>query len=380
MAAVKKTERLVSLDVFRGITIAGMILVNNPGSWSHIYKPLAHAEWHGWTPTDLIFPFFLFIVGVAMTFSFNKLESNGVPKKDVYKKIVRRFFILFGLGLFMAIFPLVRFDPLRLYDFSTMRIMGVLQRIAVAYLFASIIFLEFRKAKYHAYWAFGLIIFYWIIMKTIPVPGYGAGNLTMEGNLATYIDNLIMPNHLWKLHWDPEGLLSTIPAIGTVLFGILTGHLLHSDLSKKDKAIYMFIFGNIGLVTGLIVDVWFPINKGLWTSSYVLFTAGFALHFLAMCFWLIDLKGYKAWSKPFVIYGMNAIAVFVLSGLMAKLMYMIKIPLADGAVSLKGLIYEYLLLPIASPINASLIYALLYIGFWLWMMWLLYKRNIFIKI
>ena len=380
MTAVKKSERLVSLDVFRGITIAGMILVNNPGSWSHIYKPLGHAEWHGWTPTDLIFPFFLFIVGVAMTFSFNKLEEKEVPKSEIYKKIVRRFFILFGLGLLMAIFPLVRFEPLRLYDFSTMRIMGVLQRIAVAYLFASIIFLEFRKIKYHTYWAFGIIIFYWIIMKTIPVPGFGAGNLTMEGNLASYIDNLIMPNHLWKPGWDPEGLLSTIPAIGTVLFGILTGHLLHSDLSKNDKTIYMFFLGNIGLVAGLIVDVWFPINKGLWTSSYVLFTTGFALHFLAMCFWLIDIKGYKAWAKPFVIYGMNAIAVFVLSGLMAKLLYMIKIPVAGSSISIKGFIYEYLLLPIASPVNASLLFALLYVAFWLWMMWILYKREIFIKI
>jgi len=376
---VKKSERLVSLDVFRGMTIAGMILVNNPGSWGHIYPPLEHAEWNGWTPTDLIFPFFLFIVGVAMTFSFGKLFEKGVPKPDIYKKVVKRALILFGLGLAMHIFPLVRFDPLRWFDFSHMRIMGVLQRIGVAYLFASIIVIEFQR-RGQAYWAFGLIIFYWIIMKTIPVPGYGAGNLSIEGNLATYIDNMFMPGHLWKPHWDPEGFLSTIPAISTVLMGVLTGHLLRSDKSKLDRTVYMFVFGNIGLVAGIIMNEWFPINKGLWTSSYVIFTAGFALEILAMCFWVIDVKGYQKWAKPFVIYGMNAIAVFVLSGLMAKMMYMIKFTYHGSKISVQGFIYQHLLLPLASPINASLIYALLYVLFWLWMMWILYKRKIFIKI
>ncbi len=377
---VKPSERLVSLDAFRGITIAGMILVNNPGSWSYIYQPLRHAQWNGWTPTDLIFPFFLFIVGVAMTFSFGKLKSREIPKGEIYKKVLKRTAILFALGLLMHIFPLVRLDPLRLFDFSTMRIMGVLQRIAVCYLFASIIFLESNKPVTRAVWAFGLIIFYWVIMKAVPVPGHGAGNLTMEGNLATYLDNLLLPNHLWQPGWEPEGLLSTIPAISTVLMGILTGHLLRSERSRTNKTVWMFVLGNAGLVSGMIVDVWFPINKGLWSSSYVLFTAGFALHFLALCYWFIDVKGYKRWAQPFVVYGMNAIAVFVASGLLAKLLYMIEIPTATGSISIKGFLYEKILLHLATPVNASFLYAVLYILLWYWIMHVLYKRNIFIKV
>lgn len=377
---VQRKERLVSLDVFRGITIAGMILVNNPGSWANVYPPLLHAEWHGWTPTDLIFPFFLFIVGVAMTYSFGKMFERGTSKTEIYKKVVKRSAILFGIGLFMAVFPVVRFDPLRLYDFSSMRIMGVLQRIALCYLFASIIYLEAQKIKKQLIWVIALLGGYWLLMTVIPVPGHGAGDLSREGNLAAYVDQLVMADHLWKPGWDPEGLLSTIPAIGTVLLGLLTGELLRSEQSRKDKVIQMFLFGNLGLVAGLIIDVWFPINKGLWTSSYVLFTGGFALHFLAICYWFVDMKGYRKWTKPFEVYGLNALAVFVLSTLMAKLMYVIPVFTSDGQTTIKGLIYDNLLLPVASPMNASLLFAVLYVLFWLWIMWIFYKRKIFIKI
>jgi len=377
---VQRKERLVSLDVFRGITIAGMILVNNPGSWSHVYPPLLHAEWHGWTPTDLIFPFFLFIVGVAMTYSFSKMFEKGISKTEIYKKVFKRSAILFGIGLFMAVFPVVRFDPLRLYDFSSMRIMGILQRIALCYLFASIIYLEFQKIRSQFIWLMGLLGGYWLLMSVVPVPGHGAGDLSREGNLAAFIDQLVMTDHLWKPGWDPEGLLSTIPAIGTVLLGLLTGELLRSEQSQKEKVIQMFLYGNLGLAAGLIIDVWFPINKGLWTSSYVLFTGGFALHFLAICYWFVDMKGYRKWTKPFEVYGLNALAVFVLSTLMAKLMYVIPVYTSDGQTTIKGLIYDNLLLPFASPINASLLFAVFYILFWLWIMWIFYKRKIFIKI
>jgi predicted acyltransferase len=377
---VQRTDRLVSLDVFRGITIAGMILVNNPGSWSHVYPPLLHAEWDGWTPTDLIFPFFLFIVGVAMTYSFGKMFEKGVPKSEIYRRVFKRSALLFAIGLFMAVFPVVRFDPLRLYDFSSMRIMGVLQRIALCYLFASIIYLEFRKVRALVFWLIGLLAGYWLLMATVPVPGHGAVDMSQEGNLAAYVDQLILGNHLWKPGWDPEGLLSTIPAIGTTLLGLLTGKLLKLPKKDKDKVIWMFLLGNLGLVSGLIVDVWFPINKGLWSSSYVLFTGGFALHFLAICYWFVDMKGYRRWAKPFEVYGLNALAVFVLSTLMAKLMYVIPIYTADGQTTIKGLIYDNLFLPIADPINASLLYSVSYILFWLWIMWIFYKRKIFIKI
>ncbi len=377
---VKRRERLVSLDVFRGITIAGMILVNNPGSWSYVYTPLLHAEWHGWTPTDLIFPFFLFIVGVAMTYSFGKMYEKGISKSEIYKKVLKRAILLFAIGLFIDIFPGVRFDPLRLYDLSTMRIMGVLQRIGLCYLFASIIYLEFRRIPALAYWVIGLLAGYWLLMMSIPVPGYGAGDLSREGNLASYIDQALLAGHLWQPGWDPEGLLSTIPAIGTVLLGLLTGKLLRSQKSDKEKVIQMFLYGNIGLATGLVLDIWFPINKGLWTSSYVLFTGGFALHFLAVCYWLIDLKGFRRWAKPFKIYGLNALAVYVLSSLMAKLLAIIPIHTAGETLTLKECIFNNFLLPIAGPINASLLFALLYVLFWLGIMWILYKRKIFIKI
>lgn len=371
----------MSLDAFRGITIAGMILVNNPGSWSHVYPPLLHAEWNGWTPTDLVFPFFLFIVGVAMVYSFGSMMDKSMAKKDIYKKVIVRSALLFAIGLLMAVFPVVRFEPFRLFDFSTLRIMGVLQRIGLCYLLASVIYLEFRKPMAHALWAAALIGIYWVMMMTIPVPGYGAGDLSMDGNLAAYVDQTVMGNHLWQPGWDPEGLLSTIPAVATVLVGILAGHLLRSArFSKIEKTVYLFVWGNAGLAAGLIADYWFPINKGLWSSSYVLFTGGFALVFLGFCYWLIDIKQYKKWPKVFVILGMNALAVFVLSSLMAKLLYLIPIPAQWGAESLKGLIYHQLLLPVASPFNASLLFAILYLAFWTWMMYLLYKRKIFIKL
>lgn len=376
---VKRKERLVSLDVFRGITIAGMILVNNPGTWSVIYPPLQHAEWNGWTPTDLIFPFFLFIVGVAMIFSFKSLENKGVPKKEIYKKVFKRAVLLFAIGLGITIFPVFRLEPFRLFDVSTFRIMGVLQRIGLCYLFASIIYLEFRKPSKLAWWTAGLLVFYWAIMMVIPVPGHGPGELTREGNLATYVDLSIFGAHTWQPGWEPEGLLSTIPAIGTVLMGLLAGQLLISEKSEEDKALYMFVFGNVGLVAGIIIDIWFPINKGLWTSSFVFFTGGMALHFLAFCFWLIDIKGIKRWTKPFVIFGMNALAVYVMSELGSKLLSMIPAPFGS-AESLKGMIYQDLLLPIADPINASLIFAVGYVLFWLWVMSFFYRRKIFIKI
>ncbi len=376
---VKRKERLISLDVFRGITIAGMILVNNPGSWSHVYPPLLHAEWNGWTPTDLIFPFFLFIVGVAMIYSFNSMESKGISKKEIYKKVFKRSCLLFAIGVGMEIFPVFRLEPFRLFDLPSFRIMGVLQRIGLCYLFASVIYLEFRKPVKLAWWTGGLLAFYWALMMLVPVPGHGAGELTMEGNLATFVDNAVFGAHTWQPGWEPEGLLSTIPAIGTVLLGLLTGQLLNSDYSKKDKALYMYVAGSLGLLAGVIINQWFPINKGLWTSSYVLLTGGFALHFLAFCYWLIDIKKVQGWTKPFVMFGMNALAVYVMSSLVAKLLVMIPAPVGT-AETIKGMVYNDLLLPLVDPINASLLFALGYVLIWLWVMAVFYRKKIFIKI
>ena len=367
----KISGRLVSLDVFRGLTIIAMILVNNAGNWNYVYPPLLHSEWNGWTPTDLIFPFFLFIVGVAMTFSFTKLKESNAPKGVVYKKVIKRSLIIFLLGVFLNVFPFFQVSPFQFIDLSSFRILGVLQRIAVAYLFASIIILEFNKA-WQFIITFILLIIYWLLMKLIPVPGFGAGNLSVDGNLVGYIDRLVLGKHLYTPNFDPEGLLSNIPAISSALFGVITGSLLQTDKSKEEKTNFMFVYGSIGLVLGLILNYWFPINKQLWSPSYVIFTTGFALIVFAICFWLTDVKQSSWWTKPSLVYGMNAIAVYVLSSAIAKLLYLI---------GTKTFIENKILANIFSdPYHASLAYPVLHILFWLWIMSILYKKKIFIKV
>jgi predicted acyltransferase len=367
--------RLLSLDAFRGITIAGMLLVNNPGTWGAIYPPLRHADWHGWTPTDLIFPFFLFIVGVAATFSFAKELERGRSRWHLFDRMTRRVLILFGLGLILHGFP----D----YDLGGIRIMGVLQRIAVAYFFASIVMLTLG-IRGQAIVVAILLLGYWALMTLVPVPGIGAGVLEPGQDLGAYLDRTLLgTHHLWRFSgtWDPEGLLSTLPAIGTVLTGSLAGFWIRSGRGALDKTVGLFIAGNIGLVLGLIWHAAFPINKPIWTSSYVLFTSGFACHFLALCYWLIDVKGYRRWAHPFVIYGTNAIAAFFLSSLMARGMNLVRWETAAGeTIALKTWLFQNFFLSWASPINASLAFALTYVLFWLGIMALFYRRGLFIKV
>ncbi|MBC8030269.1 MAG: DUF5009 domain-containing protein [Pyrinomonadaceae bacterium] len=367
------SERLVSLDAFRGITIAGMVLVNNPGTWGHIYWPLAHASWHGWTPTDLVFPFFLFIVGVAIPLAFGKRMEQGGSKRDLYIKIVRRTLIIFALGIFLAGFPY--------FQFSTIRIPGVLQRIAVCYLFASIIFLN-TKVRTQVLITIALCLLYWALMTLLHAPGFSAGDLSKEGSVASFIDRTVLGPHIWKQGkvFDPEGLLSTIPAIATTLLGVLTGQWLRTEKPAYEKTAGLFVAGAACIVIGWCWNPFFPINKSLWTSSYVFFTGGLALQFLAFCYWLIDIKKYQRWAKPFVVFGVNAIVLFVGTGVMARLMGLIKLPWGVGQISLQGWIFQKLFLSWASPINASLAYALAFILLWLGLMWILYSRKIFIKI
>ncbi|HSK71784.1 MAG TPA: DUF5009 domain-containing protein [Pyrinomonadaceae bacterium] len=368
--------RLLSLDVFRGITIAGMVLVNNPGTWSAIYAPLKHADWHGATPTDFIFPFFLFIVGVAIPLGLGKRLENGGITRDVYLKILRRTAIIFLLGLFLAAFPF--------FDFSTLRIPGVLQRIAVCYFFASLIFLHFDWKKISIIAAV-LLFLYWALMSFIPVPGCEITTINDKAcNLAAYLDRLILSeNHIWKQAkvYDPEGILSTIPAISTTLAGVLTGIWLKTKRSDLDKISGLFFFGVVLTALGWCWHLIFPMNKPLWTSSYVVYTAGLALCFLGFCYWLIDIKGFRKWSKPFVIFGVNALALFVFSGLLTKILSLIKVAGAEGKqISLQKWIFDNIFLPFASPINASLMFAVSYIFLWLFLMWLLYRKRIFIKV
>jgi len=376
-------QRLISLDAFRGATIAGMILVNNPGTWNAIYPQLRHAAWHGWTFTDFIFPFFLWIVGVAMTLSFARRVEEGADKSQLLLHVFRRALIIFGLGLFLNGFP---FGLVSTHDFSwaTIRIPGVLQRIAICYLIASIIFM-YTGVKGQIGWVIGLLVSYWLMVKLIPVPGFGTGILEPTGNLCWYIDSQLLAGHTWRgapvPGFDPEGILSTIPAIATTLLGVLTGHWLRSDRSQGDKTDWMFVSGNFLLLLGVIMDMWLPINKNLWTSSYTIFMAGWANVCLAMFYWLIDVKGYKKWATPFVIYGMNAITVFVLSGLVARIMHLIQWTTADGKTTdLKSAIYDNVFTPLASPMNASLLFAIAFITMMYLVVWFMYKKKWFLKV
>jgi predicted acyltransferase len=370
------SARLLSLDVFRGITIAAMLLVNNPGTWSAVYPPLRHAEWHGWTPTDLIFPFFLFIVGVAMAFSFGKLIEQGADRGTLLWKSAKRAAILFGLGLLMHSYPWVG------YDWSTLRIPGVLQRIALAFLAASVVVL-WTGQRGRIVTAAALLLGYWAVMTLVPLSGGAAGVLEPGQDLGAYVDRAVFgTEHLWASSrtWDPEGLLSTLPAVGTVLLGVLAGGWLRSRRPSTEIVRGLVVAGTIGVALGLLWDAVFPINKALWTSSFVMLTAGLGALGLALCYWLVDVKGYRKWAFPFVVFGVNAIAAYFLSGLMARQLDMTRVG-ADGAeTSLKGWIFQNVFASWLSPVNASLAFGVSFVLFWMGVMWLFYRRKIFIKV
>jgi predicted acyltransferase len=375
---VTRSERLVSLDVFRGITIAGMLLVNNPGNWGAIYGPLKHADWNGWTPTDLIFPFFLFIVGVSMTFSFAKAIEQGAARGNLLRKSLKRAALIFLVGLLIHGFPHY------IANLPTLRIPGVLQRIAIAFAIASIVVL-YADIKGIVITIAALLFGYWMLQTLVPVPDTGfAGVLKPSMDLGAWIDRTVFgTKHLWieSKTWDPEGLLSTLPAVGTALLGVLAGYWIRSNRSQMEKVVGLFVAGNVAMVVGILWGYVFPINKALWTSSYVIFTAGMACQFLAMCYFLIDVKGYKWWTKPFVVFGMNAIAAFFLSSVGARTLNLIKVAGPDGApIALKTFIFRTAYVPYFSPLNASLAYAITYVLFWLGVLWVMYNRKIFIKL
>lgn len=383
LSGISSGKRLVSLDFFRGATVAAMILVNNPGSWSHIYGPLKHAAWHGWTPTDLIFPFFLFIVGVSIVLAFTKARAKGADDSDLIKKTLIRAAKIFGLGLALSAFPYLTFSPdLGFHqNLIDIRIPGVLQRIAICYAVAAVLFL-YTKPKTQMLTLAGLLIGYWLLMIAIPVPGFGAGAInSAEGNLAAYIDQLLLSGHMWKESWDPEGILSTLPAIGTTLIGIWTGRMLMSDKdSESSRTLQFFIWGFILIILGYAWSWIFPINKNIWTSSYTLFTGGQAMCIFGLCYWFIDVKERQRFTDWGVAFGLNAITVFFLSGIVARLFNMIKFSYAGESYTLKGWIYEVVLNSIASPINASLLYAIIWIILFYLLAAFMKKKNIIIKV
>lgn len=336
-----------------------------------MYPPLRHAEWHGWTAADFIFPFFLFIVGVSVSLALSGRLEQKVDVRTIYIKIGKRSVILFALGLFLALFPS--------FDFAQLRIPGVLQRIAVCYLVSSVLFLRTGVKGRLASILF-LLGGYWAILKFIPVPGYGPGTLELEGNLCGYIDNMIFGSHLYKSGFDPEGILSTLPAIATTLTGVLMGDWMRSSAHAARKFIVLLLSGTLLVFFGLILHPLFPINKQLWTSTYVLFTSGAALILFGICYGVLDVLKMKKWSIPFVILGMNAITVYVGSGILVRLLGLVKISEGNNHIPLKTFIFKHLLAPWAGPFNGSLIYPMLILLVCWGILFFLYKKNIFIKI
>ncbi len=367
-----ENQRLVSLDAFRGITIAGMLIVNNPGTWSAVHAPLRHAEWHGWTPTDLIFPFFLFIVGVAMAFSFPRRLERGATRAALFRHVAVRSAVLFALGMILTGLPDFNYDKKLILD--------VLQRIGVVYLVSAGLVLVLDRT-WQAIAAVFFLVVYWALMMLVPVPGHVAGVLEWQGSVWDYVDRIIIEG--WHSH--AEGILSLVPSFSTVLLGSLAGEWLRTGRTHLERTVVMFVAGNVGLVLGLILDVWFPINKLLWSPSYVIFTAGFGLNLLAMCYWAIEIRGWKRWAEPFLVFGMNPLSTFFLASLAGRVMGLIRFErmLPDGTtgvVSLKGLIFENLFASWLNDINASLLYALVYTAIWLGVMSVFYRKRIFLKI
>ncbi len=386
--------RLASVDVFRGLAIVAMILVNNPGSWSYVYAPLRHADWHGWTPTDLIFPFFLFIVGVVIPLALGRrlARAGGDSERGaLLARAARRALILVGLGLFLSGFPFALFGPRTLERlFETWRFPGVLQRIGICYFAASAIFLASRRSssdhrkpgdhrKTVKLWIAGLLLGYWLLMTIVPVPGLGSPDLASRGDhLAGWIDRQVFGSHLWVSAkvYDPEGLLSTLPAVATTLMGVLAGLWLASRRPALEKVSRLFVSGSLLVVLGYLWGLVFPINKALWTSSYAVFTAGIATCALALCYWFFDLQERRAIARPFAIYGVNAITVFVGSGLLAKTLGYVRI----GERSLHALIYQGLFESWLPAHAASLGYAVAWIVGWFVVLAWMDRRGLHLKI
>jgi predicted acyltransferase len=392
------SPRLISLDAMRGFTIALMIVVNDPGSWSHVYAPLLHAKWHGFTPTDLVFPFFLYIVGVSVVLAYTKRLSANKPKKDMYKKIVWRSFKIFAVGIFLALF--------HRFSFVDLRITGVLQRIAIVFLVCAFLFLN-SDWKKQAYIGAGVLVAYWLLMAIVPVPiddiireslasgmvMRAAGEVPVEGlkqisdgfitanyepgvNFAAWFDRIFLPGRHWEKTFDPEGLLTTLPAIVTGITGMLAGAIIVSKESQDRKVIWLFFFGFLAYVLGTAWSWFFPLNKNLWSSSFVLYTSGLATMLLAACVFFVDMLGKKGWTKPGIIFGANAITIYVLAGMLTK---PFGLPIF-GDESIRSMFFNGLVEVGLAPKFVSLLYALLYTIICFIPGYILYKKKVFIKL
>jgi len=366
------SERVVSLDAFRGATMALMVLVNTPGDGGHVYAPLEHAAWNGWTPTDVVFPSFAWIIGVAITIVLSRRLAAGVSRAQIFTTAVRRAAILYVLGLIVYAYPN--------FDLSTQRALGVLQRLAICYLVATAIYLT-TNLRGQVVWIVSLLTGYWLLMKLVPVPGYGAGRLDIEGNFAHYIDRIVLGSHnyLYTKTWDPEGVISTLPAIATTLFGVMAGHVLRMQRTLSQRAARLFVIGVLLLAAGQICNIWLPINKKLWTSSFSLFMAGLDFVIFSGMIWLIDVRGYKRFTRPLVIMGMNAITVYMVSELLDQVFNSIRFTSGGQTVNLHFWLNS-LFAAFASPYNASLLFAISYVLLMYLLAYVMYRRGWFLRV
>jgi predicted acyltransferase len=366
-------SRLVSLDAFRGATIALMVLVNTAGDGRHVYPPLEHSAWNGWTITDVVFPSFLWIVGVSLTLSLAKRIAAGASRRSLFVQVARRAAILYALGLLIYAFPA--------FDVHTFRILGVLQRIALCYFIASAIYLT-TGLRAQIVWIVSLLAVYWAAMMLIPAPGISAGSLEMNNNLANYVDRVVLGRHNYAgtKTWDPEGIISTLPAIATTLLGIMAGYIMRSRRVLAERTTWLFLIGNALIILGLICDHWLPINKKLWTASFTLFMAGLDFSLFAAFAWIVDGHGYRRVVKPFVILGMNAIAIYMCSEMLDEILSAIRWGSGAGTMSLRRWIYETVFAPLAAPINASLLYAIAYVLLMFGIAYGMYRRRWFVRV
>lgn len=373
-------NRLMCLDVYRGLCVAGMIIVDNPGSDSKAYWPIMHAEWNGWTPADFIFPSFLFLVGISLVFSVSSRLQRGQSRSDIFVHALWRSLILVAVGLLVNASPIIGFD------IHTFRFEGVTQRIALCYLVAmSLELWSSRRGQVIAVAA--CIVGYWAILRFVSIPGYGVPGhdipfMDPDRNLPAWLDRKLFMGHLYNGNRDPEGMIHTIPAIGTTLIGVLTGHWLRGNKTPGIKALWMLSSGVLGLSAGLLWNRWFPINKNLWTSSFVLFSGGFALAFLAFLYWIIEIRQWRgSWTMPTLVFGMNAITGFVADSLVYGPGYTF-IARAPNGVSMPWheAAQAHLESFGLSTANASLVYSLAAMAFCWILLWLLWRKRIFIKI
>ena len=378
--AKPQAERLMSLDVFRGLMVAGMILVDNPGSDEKAYWAIKHAEWNGWTTADFIFPAFLFLVGVSIVFSFAVRLRRGESRGHILLHAFKRSLILIAVGLFVNASPIIG------VDLHAWRLEGVTQRIAVCYFAAAILVLwsDFRGQLI----AIAVcLVGYWALLRFAPVPGLGVPGrdipfMDPDKNIAAWLDRKLFMGHLFDGTRDPEGVISTIPAIATTLIGVLTGYWLRSNRTRGTMAVRMLLFGILGLVAGEAWNVWFPINKHIWTSSFVLFTGGFSLVFLALLYWMLEIKRWRgAWTMPILVFGMNAIAGFVADSLVYGPGYSFTVTGANRADVMWHDAAQARFMSLGlDPANASLLYSIAAVAFCWLLLWPLWRTKIFIKV